>query len=289
MRRLATISLAALVCAGCSKPAQKPSEAAASTNDVEVVATDYAFKAPATIRPGLVNFRFSNAGKVRHELSISRLKPGVSIDQFVSYVREDKTVRPLIVGSVGVLFAEPGGKSNSGLAVNVLPGETYAVICSFRDSTGAKQHFEMGMYALVKADGETQATGVAMQTDTIVAADYAFSKYPRSVEPGLHAFLMKNDGKQRHEMNFLLLKKGVTLQKVLDTDKAGGNVDDLFDGDLGLLHSYGGTSPLGQITIDMLPDREYVIACFFQDDPKSPPHYKLGMFGSIHTTAQKST
>jgi hypothetical protein len=281
------MTLAALVSAGCSKPADKPVETAAPANEVEIVATDYAFRAPATIRPGVVNFRFSNDGKSRHELSISRLKPGVSIDQFVRNVREDKTVRPLIVGPVGVLFAEPGGKSNSGLAVDVLPGESYAIICSFRDSTGAKAHFEMGMYGVIKAEGETLASP-AIPTDPSVATDYAF-RYPGSINPGMQAFVMKNDGKQRHEMNFLLLKKGVTLQKLLETDKAGGNVDELFDGDLGLLHSYGGTNPLGQLTIDMLPDRDYVIACFFQDTPKSPEHYKLGMFGSIHTTPQKST
>ena len=287
MRTLATISLAALACAACSKPADKPA-ATAVPNDVVIVATDYAFKAPATVRPGLVNFRFSNTGRVRHELNIHQLKPGVSIDQFIKTIREDKTVRPLIVGAVGVLFAEPGGHSNSGLAVNVLPGENYAVICIFRDSTDAKAHYEMGMYSLITGSSEAAAMTASIPTDTIVAMDYAF-KYPQSVAPGPHAFLMRNDGKQSHEMNFLLLKKGVTLQKVLDTDKAGGNIDDMFDGDLGLLHSYGGTSPLGQLTINMLPDREYVVACFFQDTPKSLPHYKLGMYGSIHTTAQKST
>jgi len=41
------------------------------------------------------------------------------------------------------------------------------------------------------------------------------------------------------------------------------------------------------MTVDMLPGREYMIACFFKDTDKSPEHYALGMYGSIKVRAAK--
>jgi hypothetical protein len=252
-------------------------------NELTIVASDYAFSVPARVPAGRTTFRFANNGKVRHELNISLLKPDVSIDKFLATVRADQSVQSLIVGPVGVLFAEPGVRSGSGLTVDLKQGETYAVICIFRDSAEAKRHYDLGMYSVIKV-GHSQPVAPLPQTatDSIIATDYAF-QYPHTVAPGRHTFLMRNEGKQRHEVNFLLLRKGVTLQRLLETEKSGGTVDSLFDGDLGLLHARGGQSPVGNLTIDMLPDRDYVIACFFKDDPKSPEHYQLGMFGSIHT------
>ncbi len=100
---------------------------------------------------------------------------------------------------------------------------------------------------------------------------------------------MRNGGKMRHELDIVLLKKGVTFDRMREVEKSGGDVDALFDGEFGLLHARGGQTPIGHLTIDMLPNREYVIACFFQDDEKSPEHYALGMFGTIHTSSQPQT
>ena len=83
-----------------------------------------------------------------------------------------------------------------------------------------------------------------------------------------------------------LLKKGVTIQHVLEVAKADGNIDELFDEGLGVLHTPGGTTPLGLLQVNLLPGREYMISCEFSDTDKSPPHYALGMFGSIKVTGK---
>ena len=75
-----------------------------------------------------------------------------------------------------------------------------------------------------------------------------------------------------------------TPQKVFEVDKAGGDVDALFEQDLGLLHSPAGTSPSGLLRVDLLPGRTYMIECAFSDTPKAKPHFALGMFGSIRVT-----
>ena len=291
MRAIGIAGIAALLAAGC-KPADKPvasTDKRVSPAEVEVVATDYAFQAPSSLPAGRTTFKFVNHGKVRHELNISRLKPGVSIDALLQKVRADESVRDLTEGPVGVLFAPSGGRSEAGLTVELSPGETYAVICIFRDSANAKRHYDLGMYSVIRVEqGQNVASAPQAAIDTIVATDYAF-QYPRTLAPGKHTFVMRNDGKMRHQLDIVLLKKGVTFEKLREVEKARGDVSALFDGEFGLLHSRGLENPLGQLTIDMPPGREYVIACFFQDDEKSPEHYELGMFGSITTSGTPAT
>jgi hypothetical protein len=78
-----------------------------------------------------------------------------------------------------------------------------------------------------------------------------------------------------------LLKTGVTLAKLAKVDEAGGDIDPLIENHIAVLHGQGGTTPLGLLTIDLLPGREYMLECGFQDANGAPPHYKLGMTGSI--------
>lgn len=280
-----SIAAVAILLAGCN-PADKPATSAgpASPAEVEIVASDYAFQAPATLPAGRTTFKFVNHGKVRHELNISRLRPGVSIDTLLQLVRADKTVRDVTEGAVGVLFADPSNRSSAGLTIELSPGETYAVICIFQDSAGAKRHYDLGMYSVLRVDTAPAVASASPEaTDTIIATDYAF-QYPRTMAPGKHTFAMRNDGKMRHQLDIGLLKKGVTFQQMKEVEKAGGDVGALFEGAFGLLHSRAMENPLGHLTIDMLPGREYVIACFFKDDAKSPEHYELGMYGSITTS-----
>ena len=238
---------------------------------------------PDSLPAGVTTFRFVSTGKVRHELNISRIKPGVSMDSLLATVRAGRTVTDLIEGPVGVLFAEPGDSSSAGLTVDLKTGERYAVVCIFADSAGAKQHFDLGMYKMLTVTGGSSAPP-QVATDTIIATDYAF-QYPRELPPGPRTFVMQNHGKQRHQLVIELLKKGVTLDSVMSVAKKGGDIYALMEGAFGLLHSRGGHDPLGGLTVNLLPEREYAIACLFRDTPQSPEHVDLGMFGLIRTTA----
>ncbi|MGK2962689.1 MAG: hypothetical protein ACSLFK_11160 [Gemmatimonadaceae bacterium] len=249
---------------------------------VEIVGADYAFKSPASLPAGRTTFQFANEGKVRHELNITRLKPDVSIERFLEVVRAGENTRELTEGPVGVLFADPGGRSESGLTVDLRPGDRYAVICIFRDSEDAKPHFDLGMYSVITVGQAFSATDPEPPAvDTIVATDYAF-QYPQSVEPGVHTFIMRNDGKVRHQLSVSLLKEGATLDLVMNAGAQGVDPDSFFeDTSFGLVHARGGQTPLGGLTVDMLPGRDYVIACFFKDTDDAPEHVELGMVGTI--------
>jgi hypothetical protein len=256
-----------------------------AAREVEIVGFDYAFRVPSELPAGRTTFRFVNHGKQRHEFNIVLLKSGATIQEFMAAANADKPVSPMVDRTVGVLFAEPGKRSAAGLSTELLAGRTYSIRCIFRDSPRAPRHQAMGMYSAIHISGAQPTASPPLRVDTIVGMDYAY-RYPRVLSPGAHLLAFVNAGKQRHELSVDLLKKGVTAQKVMAVNKAGGDVDPLFDDGLGVLHSPGGTTPLGVLHVNLLPGREYMIQCEFSDTDKSPPHSMLGMYGSIKVSGK---
>lgn len=254
--------------------------------DVDVVALDYAFQVPRELPPGQTTFGLENRGKRRHELNIFLLKPGVTVTQVLELQKAGKSTQALVEGAVGVLFAKPGNTSPSRLSTDLRPGREYGVICIFRDSAKAPRHFEMGMYSTIRVKaGPSVRPRVAARADTIVGFDYAF-RYPKQLTAGRHTFVFRNEGKHRHEFSVTLLKPGVTLANVVEVDKVDGDIDPLIDTGMGLVWAHAGAAPFGALEMNLLPGREYLIDCGFTDDDKSPPHYKLGMYGSIKITGK---
>ena len=248
--------------------------------ETKVVGFEYAFRVPSELPSGRRAFRFENRGKVRHELNISLLRPGVTIQQFIAAANDAKPLAPYIDVPVGVLFAEPGKSSPSSLSTDLIAGRTYAVICIFTDSAGKPRHHKLGMYSAIHVTGNAPSKAERLRVDTVVAMDYAF-RYSTTLSAGVHHFALVNTGKQRHEVAIALLKKGVTLRKIVEIDKVDGDIEPYLESNFGLLHAPAGVSPAGMLNIGLLPGREYLLECGFSDTEKSPPHYKLGMYGSI--------
>lgn len=255
--------------------------------EVEIVGLDYAFTAPSKLPAGRTTFRFVNNGRVRHELNIVLLAPGVTVQQFIAATNADSTssstLSAMIEATVGVLFAEPGKRASAALSTELLPGRTYSVRCVLRDSVSKPRHQMLGMYARIHVANGKSATAPAVHADTIVANDYAF-RYPQTLTPGIHDIAFVNEGKQRHEVNVGLLKRGTQPQAVFDAVKSGRARRSLLDDSFGVLHSRGGTSPQGVLRVQLLPGRDYLIVCAFADSDKAPPHFMLGMFGNIHVS-----
>lgn len=253
---------------------------------VKIVGFEYAFKAPAELPPGPVVFRFVNEGKVEHELNIVLLAPGVTLARYIAATNADTTAGaadPMIESTIGVLFAGPGGGSASALSTELLPGRIYALRCVLTNSVHAPAHQTLGMFSAIRVTSGNAPVSIGPPADTIVGTDYAF-RYPQTLRPGLHEFAFVNAGKHRHELLMYLLKRGVTMHQVIEVANAGGNPRRFFDAGLGVLHARAGTSPRGRLQVRLLPGRDYMIACTFQDSPSAPPHFKLGMVGRIHVT-----
>jgi hypothetical protein len=257
------------------------------STDVEILGFDYAFRAPATLPSGPATLRFRNNGKHSHELNIVQLKAGASLKQFIDAANAGKPLSPMIERVVGVLFAEPGKQSPSAIGVSLVPGGTYAIQCIFKDSSAAPVHRTLGMFASFTVT-DARASGNEWRpaiVDTIVANDYAF-KYPRTVAAGRHRFVFVNAGKQRHEINLARLKAGVTPRQIAEADQKDADINQLLDQPLGVLHALGGQSPAGTLEFEMVAGRVYLLECGFSDTEKSPPHYKLGMTGTITVTGR---
>lgn len=266
---------------GSSRAAATRLTPSGAAREVEVIGLDYAFSMPDSVDAGRTAFRFTNKGKVQHEYNIVLLKEGVTLAQYIAAANKNEPLAPLTDGPLGVLFARPGQTSAGVLSAEMQPGRTYAMQCINQDTTNAPTHRELGMYKSIAVRNNTPPTVPAVAVDTIVGSDYAYTKIPETFAPGWHHVVFVNAGTQRHEINVALLKPDVTLAKIMDVAGKGGDVDSLIDEPLGVLHARTATSPLGTLDFEVLPGREYLFVCTFQDTPKSPPHFALGMVTSI--------
>ena len=114
---------------------------------IDIVANDYAFMPlPTRIAGGPTIFSFVNQGKVNHEMSIGRLRPGVTIDDVLKVSKEGGRLRDLVTRSVGILVAGPGKSPDGRILVDLIPGETYLLLCNFKDTPDAPTHMTLGMY-----------------------------------------------------------------------------------------------------------------------------------------------
>ena len=134
-----TAALLAALVAGCQA-------APAGSQEVLVGGTDYAFDAPKAPTAGVTDVRFVNRGRVPHEMAFGQLHAGVTADSVMAYAAAGHDPGDL-ADVVGILIANPGDTAVGALRVNLLPGRTYMMICSFRDADSLPPHLAMGMQA----------------------------------------------------------------------------------------------------------------------------------------------
>lgn len=133
MKRLATISVAALVllaaCGGAAAPA------AQSGGTVAVTLTDNSISPiPASVSAGKVTFKITNAGSIEHEFVV--LKTSLAADKIPA--NPDKPGKVLEDGNVGEVEGI-AVKATKDLSLDLQPG-SYVLICDL------PAHYEMGMH-----------------------------------------------------------------------------------------------------------------------------------------------
>lgn len=62
---------------------------------------------------------------------------------------------------------------------------------------------------------------------TVVGTDYAF-QVPATLPAGRTLFALENRGRVDHELILARLKPGVTMQQALETQRAGGDADEVM-------------------------------------------------------------
>jgi hypothetical protein len=145
------LALAAALVATFAPPL--PAQTKAEPKQIEVVGTDYAFlPLPAHISAGPTLFAFDNRGKVQHEMSISRLRPGVTPEEAIKAIRDGAKRGDFVERAVGILIVGPGKKPDGRLLVDLMPGISYVVLCTLKDTPESPRHLMLGMYTGFRAE-----------------------------------------------------------------------------------------------------------------------------------------
>lgn len=111
---------------------------------VKVVASDYAFEAPAKTKAGAVAIELTNTGREPHEANLFKLASGVTIEQATKALAASgppPAGPPPFVPAGGAQGILPGQKTQ---VVATLEKGEYMLICFIPDPTGT-EHFAKGM------------------------------------------------------------------------------------------------------------------------------------------------
>lgn len=119
-------------------PAGASNEVEAGANQVDVVASEYAFDMPDEYDAGRTSFVLTNQGHEAHFLLIARLADGVTLEDALQ--SDDDS---LIEGIWETGLAAPGGEDDEVITFDLEAG-TYGAVC-FVSGPGGTPHAFMGM------------------------------------------------------------------------------------------------------------------------------------------------
>lgn len=249
--------------------------AAAASNAVTLIATDYAYQAPDTIPAGFTTFELVNNSEQFHMAQLIKLEDGKTLDDFLPAYSEafrTKGPRPEWAKRLGGPGgAEPHGRSNATLHLE--PGN-YAWICLMNPPPDRVPHVVKGMAHpfVVTADGATAASRTAPKSSALIQlVDYAYG-ITAPLTAGRNMIRVENKGAQPHEVGLAKLAPGKTLR---DFEAWLNNVEGPPPAS-----SVGGLSSLAAdaeayFEVDLTPG-DYVLFCLVTA-PDGRPHIAHGM------------
>jgi hypothetical protein len=257
---------------GSEKPVEPP-----VIPTVLVNASDFSFQMPDTLVEGVTSFRLTNAGQEMHHLTLLRLGEG----QTMADLQTLNLSGPLPAGMVfagGPNAAGPNGAIEA--IVDLKPGN-YVAICAIPSPDGVV-HMAKGMvkgFVVTPKSAEAAAQPAAVPPTpdmTIALADYSFAPSV-PVTAGRHVIRVDNNGTQWHELVFLKLDAGKTLEDIMKWEQKPEGPPPASPVD--------GVSPLSPgetntVTVNLTPG-EYVFICFLPDVKDGRPHLAHGMVQQI--------
>jgi len=214
------VLFAASLLAGCDRTdepeavgGEKSGEEPTPTT-VAVVAKDFSFDAPASIAGGLVEFSFTNQGNEPHFAGFARVAPGKSFGDVEAAMTapppaEGPAGPPPFEDFAGIPTADPG--TGGRITLNV-PAGTYAFFCLIPSPDGVS-HAAKGMVKELRV-GEAIAGRLPEPDITMVATDFEFDQTP-SAEDGSNTVLLRNEGRQLHEVNLVELGSDGSVDDVI--------------------------------------------------------------------------
>jgi hypothetical protein len=237
---------------------------------VTVVATDYSLSLPATLPAGPTAFRLENRGRELHHLELVRLQPGRTAADLVRAMKAGGPPPPWAAEAGGPNGVDPGATSPA--ATVPLAAGRYVAICVIPGPDGVP-HVMKGMYRDLLVTPSVRPVALeAAAGDTLTMFDYGF-RASRPLATGARRVLVRNAGKQPHEMELARLLPGKTPADLAAwAEKMAGPPPARF---------VGGVSPIAagganELALDLAPGH-YVMLCFVPDAMDGKPHVAHGM------------
>lgn len=265
------VSAAGLIALGCGK--EEPA-AAPVIPSVMVTANGYAFQMPDTLPAGVTTFRLVNQGQELHHMTLVRLSEGQTVADFQK-MAPNTPPPPGMEFMGGPNFAAPGGAVEA--TVELVPGR-YGVICVIPAPDG-QPHMLKGMVkelVVVPASSAGEAAVLPEPDVTVKLTDYAF-EISKPLAAGRQVIRVENAGNQWHEMVFVKLNPGTTLEDALKWgEKPEGPPP--FSGVDGTTVLSPGQS--NTVTVELTAG-DYALLCFLPDAKDGQPHLMKGMTQQI--------
>lgn len=281
---LATLAACVAVLAAChgnQDAAQAETAAAGRAPDtVTIVATEYAFDAPASIPAGEVTLKLEDQGKLPHHVQLLRLDEGKTPADFQAAMQAMKGPGPFPswVHEAGGVNPPPIGGSATA-TVDLQPGQ-YMMVCLI-PIPGGVPHIARGMARPLTVTPSSGAAAVApVADDTIRMTDYAYD-IAHPLTAGDHQILVENVGPQPHELVLARLAPGKTLDDALAWAKTleGPPPGEMIGGAAAMSNGQHET-----IGVNLTPG-DYVLLCFVPDAKDGQPHVMKGMAKQFHVGA----
>lgn len=270
-RLLALLLVGLTACAG-EGSGGSGAAAAAAPREVHFTASDFAFEGPSTIEAGLVALTLTNNGPDMHHMVLVRLEDGMTLEAFQEGLTQMQpgSPPPPWLHEVGGVNPPPNGGSAK-VDLMVEPGE-YAVICMV-DTPDHVPHALKGMVRPLTVTPATSASAALPPGDlTLTLVDWAFS-FSTPPTAGSHVIHVMNDAQQDHEVAFIKLNPGMTVDDVMAWAETYANPTPFV--------MHGGVAPMapGQMInayVDFTPG-DWMALCFVADATDGAPHVVHGM------------
>lgn len=238
---------------------------------VTVVASDYAFDAPAEVPAGLTAIRLVNRGPSLHHIQLMKLEEGKTLDDFLAALKGEHPPS-WAVPAGGPAPPEPGDTT---MTMEALQPGTYALIC-FIPAKDGMPHVMKGMSREMKVVGPVRA-GTPPEADVAVTlVDYDF-QFSQPLTAGRHTLRVENTASQPHEIAIVRLRPGKRPADFAawGMKPVGPQPATIHGGVSGIMpgtHSF--------VEVDLQPG-DYGLICFLPDAKDGKPHFKHGMMKTI--------
>jgi hypothetical protein len=276
------LAIAMLLAACAPLEVETPADAPAAADDaaaaseaptVTFTATEYAYDGPAEIPGGLTRLELVNAGEQEHSLWAIQMADGKGLEDFMGFMAEmeNNPDTPDWMAFYGGVTAQPG--ASAAYTVDLPVGDYLLISISGEEVPDVVQ----GMAATLTVTEPTGAEVAPPVADVVTEmVDFSYV-IDGSLQAGSQIIEVLNTGMEPHEIAWLALADGETMESVMEFMMAGEEAESEPPFEMGGIM---GPQSAGVTTWHEweIEAGDYGLICFVSSpDNEGAPHFALGM------------